>query len=102
MFYSLNVFDFLKAGPQKHISFKPVRCAKKVADHWPKTLTVRNLRNADKNLHEGWLKLKNLNVMEKNLNSDNVIQFTTVPKISSLFIEFLGCCTNKSEIGINV
>ena len=38
----------------------------------------------------------------KNLNSHNEIQFTTVPKISSLFIEFLGCCTNKSEVGINV
>ena len=38
----------------------------------------------------------------KNLNSHNVIQFTTVSKISSLFIEFLGCCTNKSEVGINV
>ena len=48
------------------------------------------------------MKLKNLNVMEKNINSHNVIQFTTVPKISSLFIEFLGCCTNKSEVGINV
>ena len=40
--------------------------------------------------------------MEKNLNSHNEIQFTTVPKITSLFIEFLGCCTNKSEVGTNV
>ena len=33
MFYCLNIFDFLKAGPQKQFSSKPVRCAKKVADH---------------------------------------------------------------------
>ena len=64
-------------------------------------MTVRNLSNAVKNLPERWLKLKNLNVMEKNLNSHNVIQFTTVLRISWL-IEFLGCCTNKSEVGINV
>jgi len=30
----LNVCGFLKAGPRKNFSFKPVRSAKKVADPW--------------------------------------------------------------------
>ena len=43
MFYCLNIFDFLKAGPQKQFSFKPVRCAKKVADHCYIGPNVRSL-----------------------------------------------------------
>jgi len=30
----LNIRGFLKAGPRKNFSFKPVRSAKKVADPW--------------------------------------------------------------------
>jgi len=37
----LNYFVFLKAGPRKIFSFKPVCSAEKVADAWSNALTVQ-------------------------------------------------------------